>query len=61
MAKLNHPTIKNVTVDVPRADVKDWEKAGWVQPATSTEASDAKKGADSTTTTTPPDAANKKE
>jgi hypothetical protein len=60
MAQLNHPTIKNVTVNVPRGDVKDWEKAGWVQPATSTEASDANKGADSTTIT-PPDAANKKE
>jgi hypothetical protein len=37
MVRLDHPTARDVHVDVAEKDVKRWERSGWVKPATSTE------------------------
>ncbi|AKU15747.1 hypothetical protein [Luteipulveratus mongoliensis] len=30
MATVKHPTLKNVSQDVPDADVAEWVQAGWI-------------------------------
>lgn len=63
MVRLDHPTAKDVHVDVPAKSVKDWERSGWVEPATSTEKpSRSTEDRASTNQPAPPDiAANEKE
>lgn len=61
MARVDHPRIPGVSVEVPTKDVKRWERSGWVKPNTSTEKPSPSHDEASTTPTTPPDAANEKE
>lgn len=63
MARLNHPNIKGVHVDVPPRDVKRWKRSGWIAPAThAPNPSQAVKARASTPPPTPHEnAANEKE
>jgi len=61
MVRLDHPTAKNVHVDVPPKDVKRWERSGWVKPATSDNSSSSHGEAHTPTPAPPEIAANEKE
>lgn len=61
MVRLDHPTVKDVHVDVPAKDVKRWKRSGWVKPTTPANSSSSNGEAPTPTPAPPETAANEKE